>query len=496
MPVNSSRLLQFKDSLLTTLLFGNRPSPELAAILLVYFVQGVLGLSRLAVSFFLKDDLGLSPTQVSAMMGVVMLPWVIKPVFGFISDGVPILGYRRRPYLILAGLSGTVAWIAMAMWVHSAMAATAAIALSSLAIALSDVIVDSLVVERARQESQAAAGSLQSLCWGTSALGGLLTAYFSGSLLEHVSVQVVFGITACFPLIVALVAGLISEAPVSPSHPSAEPDPSTVTKNNAVVNQVQRLWQAIKQRQIWMPALFIFIWQATPSSGSAFFFFTTNDLGFQPEFLGRIQFVTSLAAMIGIWIFQRFLKSVPVRVIIGWGIILSTLLGLTSLILVTHANRALGISDQWFSLGDTLVLTVMGEIAFMPILVVAARICPAGVEATLFALLMSVFNLASLVSQEGGALLTHLLGVTETNFEHLWILVLGTNLSTLLPLPFLRFLPDTGKDSTVSPSATPSMAHSSEANFASTLASSNSALNHDSKEQPIAHPVLTSSDTP
>ncbi|NEP45957.1 MAG: folate/biopterin family MFS transporter, partial [Okeania sp. SIO2H7] len=179
MPAMPSRLTQMKDSVLKAILFGNRPSPELAAILLVYFVQGVLGLSRLAVSFFLKDDLGLSPTQVSAMMGVVMLPWVIKPFFGFMSDGVPILGYRRRPYLILAGISGMLAWVSMATWVHSAWAATGAIALSSLAIALSDVIVDSLVVERARTESQAAAGSLQSLCWGTSALGGLLTAYFS-----------------------------------------------------------------------------------------------------------------------------------------------------------------------------------------------------------------------------------------------------------------------------------------------------------------------------
>ena len=439
----ASRLTQLKDSVLSALLFGNRPSPELAAILLVYFVQGVLGLSRLAVSFFLKDDLGLSPTQVSAMMGVTMLPWVIKPLFGFISDGVPILGYRRRPYLVLAGLSGTLAWISMATWVDSAWAATGAIALSSLAIALSDVIVDSLVVERARKESQEVAGSLQSLCWGTSAVGGLLTAYFSGSLLELISVQAVFGITACFPLIVALVASLITESPVSAQEQAQK----------VVLTQVQRLWQAVKQRSIWMPALFIFLWQATPSSGSAFFFFTTNDLGFQPEFLGRVQLVTNIAALLGIWVFQRFLKSVPVRVIIGWSVVISTLFGFTALILVTHANRALGISDQWFSLGDTLILTVMGEIAFMPILVVAARICPAGVEATLFALLMSVFNLASLVSQEGGALLTHLLGVTETNFDHLWQLVLITNLSSLLPLPFLGFLP---KDGTVPDSIEPS----------------------------------------
>jgi BT1 family. len=58
--------------------------------------------------------------------------------------------------------------------------------------------------------------------------------------------------------------------------------------------------------------------QATPSSDSAFFFFTTNELGFPPEFLGRVRLVTSIAALAGVWLFQRFLKTVPFRVIFGW----------------------------------------------------------------------------------------------------------------------------------------------------------------------------------
>jgi hypothetical protein len=35
-----------------------------AAAAAVYFVQGILGLSRLALSFFFKDDLGVEPAQV------------------------------------------------------------------------------------------------------------------------------------------------------------------------------------------------------------------------------------------------------------------------------------------------------------------------------------------------------------------------------------------------------------------------------------------------
>jgi len=74
---------------------------------------------------------------------------------------------------------------------------------------------------------------------------------------------------------------------------------------------------------------------------------------------------------------------------------------MTMLLLVTHTNRALGIDDHWFR-ATASSLTVMGQVAYMPVLVLAARLCPPGVEATLFALLMSVSNLGGLLSYQFG----------------------------------------------------------------------------------------------
>ena len=53
---------------------------------------------------------------------------------------------------------------------------------------------------------------------------------------------------------------------------------------------------------------------------------------------------------------------------------------------MTHLNRDLGIPDTLFTFGDDLVLTVFGQLAFMPLLVLAASLCPPGVEGTLVAL--------------------------------------------------------------------------------------------------------------
>lgn len=109
---------------------------------------------------------------------------MIKPLYGFLSDSVPLWGYRRRSYLALCGLLGSVSWAALGTGVSSTSATVACMLLGSFSTACSDVVVDSIVVERARGEPQATAGSLQSLCWASAAVGGIASAYFSGSFVE------------------------------------------------------------------------------------------------------------------------------------------------------------------------------------------------------------------------------------------------------------------------------------------------------------------------
>lgn len=43
------------------------------------------------------------------------------------------------------------------------------------------------------------------------------------------------------------------------------------------------------------------------------------------------------------------------------------LLWLLQLLLVTGVNRSLGISDEWFAMGDSLVLTVLGQVCRRPL---------------------------------------------------------------------------------------------------------------------------------
>lgn len=116
------------------------------------------------------------------------------------------------------------------------------------------------------------------------------------------------------------------------------------------------------------------------------------------------------------------------------------------LLLVFHVNRGLGIPDELFTFGDDVILAVLGQVAFMPTLVLAARLCPPGVEGTLFALLMSIFNGGAIVGSEIGAYLTRAIGVTDLDFTNLGWLIAFCNLSSLLPLPFLKWIDSVEED--------------------------------------------------
>jgi BT1 family protein len=61
------------------------------------------------------QNLGESPAAIGALMALLALPWTIKPIFGLLSDFVPLFGSRRRNYLLLANGAATVFATVMAL---------------------------------------------------------------------------------------------------------------------------------------------------------------------------------------------------------------------------------------------------------------------------------------------------------------------------------------------------------------------------------------------
>jgi hypothetical protein len=84
-------------------------------LIIVGASQGLMLFATLAIQYLFKDELHASPAKLAVAQGIIMLPWVIKPLYGFCSDTYPIFGYHRRPYLIFFGFLGCMCWILLAL---------------------------------------------------------------------------------------------------------------------------------------------------------------------------------------------------------------------------------------------------------------------------------------------------------------------------------------------------------------------------------------------
>eukprot|EP00434_Breviolum_minutum_P044182 symbB.v1.2.039431.t1/scaffold6559.1/size17080/1 len=91
-------------------------TPDFSAVGLAYFAQGALALAALAKPFYVKDTLGLSPAEATTFLSLTYWPWIMKPLWGFIADSVPIFGSRRQAYLVLSGAISVIGWLGLAGW--------------------------------------------------------------------------------------------------------------------------------------------------------------------------------------------------------------------------------------------------------------------------------------------------------------------------------------------------------------------------------------------
>src|SRR5215471_19298240 len=87
----------------------------MAFFALVYLVEGIGQTDSLIsqpLNYYLKQVFQWTPVEIAAFLAVLNLPWIIKPVYGIVSDFVPLFGYRRKTYLIAANAAAAVAYFA------------------------------------------------------------------------------------------------------------------------------------------------------------------------------------------------------------------------------------------------------------------------------------------------------------------------------------------------------------------------------------------------
>lgn len=396
-------------------------------LLLFYLLLGFsFQFTSVAMRYWMMDTVKVSPAQMAAIFGVSAIPWCLKPVYGFISDSYPLCGFRRRSYMVIMSFLSSYMWIILPLLPHDEFLIAVTMTLASGTLCFADVMADSLLVEAARDESEKNKGIIQSWSWMLRFAGGLLAAGTGAIAYKQVGAENVFLMNSMVPVMIGIMSVFI-------------PDKKTVTKVHWRLT-AGKLWSAVRKPNIYRPAFFIFLICVTPSCGGAMTYFYERKLGFTPEEFGMLDVMGFLVQIFGTYLYKRWLRHVSFIKIFGWALFLSFLLENTLLLLVLHVNRDMGIPDFVFAFAERVVITLIGQFITMPMVVLGARLCPVGVEGTLYALLMSITNFGGVISSEWGSLLTEMFGVTSTNFDNLWKLLLVCNMFDLIPIASLRLV--------------------------------------------------------
>ena len=147
----------------------------------------------------------------------------------------------------------------------------------------------------------------------------------------------------------------------------------------------------------------------------------------------------AIGALLGAILYLNVLKDKDLQDMLFWTQLLFGLAGMLDLMLVQRMNLKFGIPDYIFVVIGEAVSQMISRLKWMPLLVLSSKLCPSGIEGTFFALLMSIDNTGVLSSSWGGGLLLHVLNVTRTKFDNLWLAILIRNILRVSPLclPFL-----------------------------------------------------------
>mmetsp|Transcript_122442 Transcript_122442/g.236027 ORF Transcript_122442/g.236027 Transcript_122442/m.236027 type:complete len:575 (-) Transcript_122442:31-1755(-) len=193
-------------------------------VLLAYFlITWMESFPLTAMNALLVDDLKFGLPTYTTYYAVTFMPFMWKPMFGFISDTFPICGFHRAPYIALSACGSAVSFFGMALLVTSPAAAFAVALCNNTCAAFMQLMIGAFLVDVARMDlknSAALQASANAAKWaGTLTAQGMALAVYargahggpeaSGALLR---VRPSIALTGIAPTLLFLLAPFLPEA--------------------------------------------------------------------------------------------------------------------------------------------------------------------------------------------------------------------------------------------------------------------------------------------
>ena len=227
---------------------------------IVYVVEGIgqarVGIIFQPLNFYLKD-IGWTPVQVTAYLAILNFPWIIKPVFGLVSDFIPLFGYRRKSYLIISSICavGAYAWIAR---LSEPSEFALLLVLTSFAMATASTLCGALLAENGQNFRLSSTFVGQQWLWLYIAI--MVSSFVGGELVQRLTplsaLQAAASVAAIAPIAVILASVFL----LSERKSRANRLEMHLTFHSIVA--------ALRSPKLYLVALFLFLYSFAPGFGT------------------------------------------------------------------------------------------------------------------------------------------------------------------------------------------------------------------------------------
>jgi len=365
----------------------------------VYFTQGIEGLPSQGLFYYLKETLHFSPEKIMLISSITISAWLVKPIIGYVIDNF----FNKKAWIFIALLLDIISVLFLGLLSLPLVILITMIILNSTDTAFRDVAVDGIMCVEGKKYN--ATGRIQSIQWISISIAGLLTGIgggyiaeiwgYKGAFLSFIPIYILVGIPAFFY------------------------KEERTLENKTSSTLFLDLKKLFAHKQLLIIGLFIFLYKYSPSFGTPLFFIQRDTFKWGKIWIGALGTISTVFAIIGSLVYYKVSTKIKIK---KW-LYISVFLGaLTSLSYLYYTPATAIIYDVLYSL--------IGMFIFLMVMDFMARKTVPGLEATSFALLCSISNLALVTGNLSGAFLLPIVGLK-------WLIVLSA-LTSFFCLPLIN----------------------------------------------------------
>jgi len=365
----------------------------------VYFTQGIEGLPAQGLFYYLKETLHYSPEKIMVISTITVLFWLIKPLIGYIIDHF----LNKKAWIFFALFFDIILVIFIGLMQLPIFVLIILLVLNSGNAAFRDVAVDGIMCVEGKRYS--ATGKIQSIQWVSISVAGLFSGVLGGYIAERWGYQAGYLMLTPIYLLVGIPAYFYKEEPAQEIK-----TPSTL---------ILDLKKLLTNKRLLIIGLFIFLYKYSPSFGTPLFFIQRDGFKWGKIWIGWLGTISTVCGIIGSLLYYRFSTRINIKKWLFWSVFLGAI---TSLSYLYYTPLTAVIYD--------VVYSFIGMFIFLMVMDFMARKTLPGLEATSFALLCSISNLALVASNLSGAFLLSIVGLK-------WLIIVSA-LTSFLCLPLIN----------------------------------------------------------